>query len=152
MKEINTADYSSSFVYSVDQVLAKIKSVIGQYVSGLKINVTAEQFSVLNTICKNENICQQDVVQILSKDKSNVKRIVEILEKKHFITKTLGKRKNRTVNYLAATKFGRELINNNEEKIRNYISGMFDGISREELSVFKKVIAKLDKKKPSKKI
>ncbi len=139
MKEMH---YTDTLMYSIDKTLKNIKFNLNQYILEAA-KITAEQFAVLDTIYVNENICQQDVAVILSKDKSNIKRIVEILEKSGYITRQTGRKNNRLVNYLNITKSGEELIENNINDIRNYMKNFLGNITDEEVCCLEKIVLKL---------
>lgn len=144
MVEIRANHYTDLMIYSVEQTLTKIKSNLNQYIINLEVGITAEQFSVLDAIYCNKNICQQDVATILSKDKSNVKRIVEILKNKGLITISLGKRNNYAVNFLKITKKGKKLVDDNVPSIKMHLAAIFDDISTSEIQILNGIIQKLN--------
>lgn len=146
MVEIRANHYTDLMIYSVEQTVTKIKSDLNQYIMNLGIGITAEQFSVLDTIYCSKNICQQDVATILSKDKSNVKRIVEILKNKELITISLSKRNNYAVNFLNITEKGKKLIDDNVQNIKTHLATIFEDISEDEVQVLKIIIQKLNAK------
>ena len=98
---------------------------------------------MLDTIYGQDNICQQDVAKILMKDKSNIKRLVEILEEKAYLIRSVGRKNNRLVNYLTITAEGRNVIDINMPKIKQFLENRLQNISDEELSLLKNIIAKI---------
>ena len=120
-----------------------MKSDMNQYINSLNLGITAEQFLVLDTIDSGNNICQQDVADLLGKDKSNIKRIVEILEKKGLITRVAGKKNNRLVNYLVITDNGKRLIKENIDKVKKFMEKVFSVISEDEELYLKQIVSKL---------
>lgn len=76
----------------------------------LQIEITPEQFTVLNILDDEEVFHQRQLGEILFKDKANIARIVTILEKKGLIEriKTADKR---LVNKIKLTKKGLDLKN-----------------------------------------
>lgn len=90
------------------------------------INITIEQWLVLNVISENENISQISVGEKLVKDKPTISRMVNQLEKKGFIIKNSSATDSRKVE-LAISEKGETLIKNLYpiiEKIR------FTGLSK----------------------
>ena len=144
MNEIKANHYTECLIYSIDKVLREVKAELNQYISNLEPNITAEQFVVLDTIYCNEDICQQDVAKILYKDKSNIKRMVEILENKKYIVRKTGRKNNRLVNYLAITDAGRKLVDRIIEQVKEHIKHAFSNITDEEIDILKNIISKLD--------
>lgn len=120
-----------------------MKSDMNQYINSLNLGITAEQFLVLDTIDSGNSICQQDVADLLGKDKSNIKRIVEILEQKELITRVAGKKNNRLVNYLVITDNGKRLIKENIDKVKKFMEKVFSVISEDEELYLKQIVKKL---------
>ena len=73
------------------------------------IDITIEQWLVLNVINENESISQIDVGEILVKDKPTISRMVNQLEKKKFIIKSTSSTDSRKVE-LSISKKGEALI------------------------------------------
>ncbi|MCR5266467.1 MAG: MarR family transcriptional regulator [Cyanobacteria bacterium RUI128] len=147
MNRIKVDHYVDLLIYSIEQVIRGMKSEMNQYINGLDLGITAEQFLVLDTIDSHrEDICQQDVAYILAKDKSNIKRLVEILESKGLITRVMGKKNNRLVNYLQVTDDGKKLIKENIEKVKEFMETVFSGVTAEEEQLLKSLVIKLKNK------
>lgn len=147
MNRIKVDHYVDLLIYSIEQVIRGMKSEMNQYINGLDLGITAEQFLVLDTIdSRREDICQQDVAYILAKDKSNIKRLVEILESKGLITRVMGKKNNRLVNYLQVTDEGKKLIKENIEKVKEFMESVFSGVTPEEEQLLKSLVIKLKSK------
>ena len=144
MEQINAEHYTDMLIYAVDKTVTKIKLSLGQYIASLDIGITAEQFAVLDTIYRGENLCQLDVAKILMKDKSNIKRIAEILEHKGLINRILSKRENRALNYLKITDSGKTLIDENVDKVKSYLTEIFRDITDEEVQVLKNIMQKVN--------
>jgi len=144
MNKIEACHYTDTLIYSIDRVLKNIKADLNQYIQSLD-NITAEQFAVLDTICSSETICQQDTARILSKDKSNIKRIIEILEKNNYVKRIIGKKGNRLVNFLEATPEGKEIIDKNIGKIKSYMQNVFKNITDDEIKTLWNIVYKLEK-------
>ena len=146
MNRIKVDHYVDLLIYSIEQVIRGMKSEMNQYINGLDLGITAEQFLVLDTIDSGKDVCQQDVAYILAKDKSNIKRIVEILETKGLITRIMGKKNNRLVNYLAVTDDGKKLIKENIQKVKDFMETVFSGVTSEEEQILKGLVTKLRNK------
>ena len=144
MEQINAEHYTDMLIYAVDKTVTKIKLSLGQYIASLDIGITAEQFAVLDTIYRGENLRQLDVAKILMKDKSNIKRIAEILEHKGLINRILSKRENRALNYLKITDSGKTLIDENVDKVKSYLTEIFRDITDEEVQVLKNIMQKVN--------
>ena len=145
MTRIKVDHYVDLLICSIEQVIRGMKSEMNQYINGLDLGVTAEQFLVLDTIDSRNDICQQDVADLLAKDKSNIKRIIEILESKGLVTRIIGKKNNRLVNYLAVTDDGKKLIHENLDKVKMFMEKVFSSVSGEEEQFLRNIVLKLKK-------
>jgi len=75
------------------------------------VNITIEQWLVLNVINENKTINQVSIGEKLVKDKPTISRMVNLLEKQEFIIKNVSSEDSRKVE-LTISKKGEELINN----------------------------------------
>ena len=96
MKQIKYNHYTETIIYSIDIILRNLKLKLKQRIDSLGIAVTGEQFIVLDTISKYKNIYQQKLSEILMKDKSNIMRILKILEQKKLISRSVSSVSNKS--------------------------------------------------------
>lgn len=144
MKNINAKHYTETIIYSTDRILKSLKSVLTQYINNLDIGITAEQYTVLDTIYCNPDICQRELSKILLKDKSNTTRILKVLENAHLITRKATKRNNRLINSLKITTNGKKIIDDNMKYIKDFLTQMFKNISDDEIDNFHKLLTKIN--------
>ena len=145
MRKIQAKHYTETLVYAFDKTVREIKDKLAHFIMSLNIDITGEQFAVLDVIYNSEDICASDVSKILAKDKSNVKRIVEILENKGLIKKIQGRKNNRLVNYLQISNDGKIFADKYISIVKNYMSEIFSEISDEEERLLRQIIIKLQK-------
>ncbi|TMM51527.1 MarR family transcriptional regulator [Maribacter algarum] len=108
------------------------------------IDITIEQWLVMNVINENESINQIDVGEKLVKDKPTISRMVNHLEKKGFIIKTSSSTDSRKVE-LTISKKGETMINNLYpiiEKIR--FTGLNE-LSEKEKEIIGTILVKIRK-------
>lgn len=91
-------------------------------------DITPEQFVILSILDEDSNLHQMQLCELLYKDRSNMARLISILEKKGLITKQQSVDK-RVVNKIQITEKGKKLknlvtpyINNSRKKVLNDIS------------------------------
>ena len=70
--------------------------------------ITPEQYVVLNMI-KSGDYSQKELCELLFKDKSNVARLISVLETKNLIRKTQITRNGKQINKISLTPDGEEL-------------------------------------------
>lgn len=142
MKEIKVNHYVDTVIFSVDMILRTLKAELKAKIDELNINITGEQFIVLDTICSFKDIYQQKLSDIIMKDKSNMTRILKVLEDKKLIKRITGKAGNRLVYYLKPTEEGLKIVNENMPKIKVFITEIFEHISDEEIDLLHKLSKK----------
>ena len=139
MIDIQKDHYVDTVIYSIDKIIKGLKAELKNKLETLNIGITGEQFIVLDTICGKENIYQQQLSEIIMKDKSNTNRILKILEQKGLITKEYGNVKNRLVYFLHVTEKGKKIVEDNMPKIKQFITEIFKNINNDEIEVLHKL-------------
>ena len=142
MIDIQKEHYIDTIIYSIDKIIKGLKVELKNKLETLNIGITGEQFIVLDTICGKENIYQQQLSEIIMKDKSNTNRILKILEQKGLITKEYGNVKNRLVYFLKPTDAGRKIVEDNMPKIKQFITEIFKNIDNSEIDILHKLSTK----------
>lgn len=145
VKEIKKNHYVDTVIYSIDMIIRTLKTELRQRVDNLDMGITSEQFVVLDTICCYKNIYQQQLSDILMKDKSNTTRIIKLLEQKELIKRTVSNSNGKLVYILEATDKGKSIIKDNMPKIKNFITNIFENITDEEIETLHRLSAKFQK-------
>lgn len=136
MKEVKYEHYIDTIIYSIDKVLRIVKGkLMHQIETELEIGITSEQFVVLDTISCFDDIYPQKLAEIMMKDKSNTKRILQVLEEKRLIEKKVGNANHRLVYNLAVTDEGKALLKTSIPKIKKCITDLFENITDEEIEL-----------------
>ncbi len=139
MIDIDKEHYVDTVIYSIDKIIKGLKIELKNKLETLNIGITGEQFIVLDTICAKENIYQQQLSEIIMKDKSNTNRILKILEQKRLVTKEYGNVNNRLVYFLKVTEEGRRIVEDNMPKIKQFITEIFKNINNSEIEILHKL-------------
>lgn len=66
------------------------------------INITPEQFLVLDILWEKQSLSQQNIADIIQKDKNSVTKIIDSLEKKQLAKRVMDK-KDRRINIIELT-------------------------------------------------
>lgn len=135
MKKIKSNHYVDTAIYSIDMIIRNLKIELRKRIDKLDIGITSEQFVVLDTIYYYENMYQEKLSTILMKDKSNITRILKILENKNLIQRHVHNLNNRLIYRLDITDKGKKIIDENMPKIKQYITELFENITDEEVDV-----------------
>lgn len=144
MIKIKKQHYEDTVIYSIDKIIKSLKARLKQKVESLNLGITAEQFVVLDTICAHKNIYQQQLSDIIMKDKSNTNRIIKILEQKELISRTYGNVRNRLVYFLDVTEKGKQIVKDNMPEIKQFITDIFVNIDDKEIEILHKLSEKFE--------
>jgi MarR family transcriptional regulator, organic hydroperoxide resistance regulator len=124
MKEF---DINKSLGYVVAKTNWYMKNYFNKNIKENNLDITPEQWAVLITINKNPGISQSEIAYISLKDKTNVTRILDLLEKKKYIVRN-SEKKDRRAYYIYLTYEGenvlKKLIEIADKANNDYISGL----------------------------
>jgi MarR family transcriptional regulator, transcriptional regulator for hemolysin len=109
------------------------------------VKLTGEQFGLLHVInLKNETCVQQDLANMMGKDKSAILRLIDSLEEKKLVIRVVDST-DRRKNCLHVTEFGKEIIQQYIEMEAMISKELTAGISESDLKTFYRVIASIRK-------
>ena len=103
------------------------------------INLTPEQYLVMDVLWDAETLSQQAIADIIQKDKNSVTKFIDSLEKKGLVYRTVNK-KDRRVNDIIVTEEGMKLKVPTTEVAINLMRKVLKDIKEEDLMVFDKVV------------
>ena len=103
------------------------------------INLTPEQYLVMDVLWDAETLSQQAIADIIQKDKNSVTKFIDSLEKKGLVYRTINK-KDRRINDIVVTEEGMKLKNKTTEVAINLMRNVLKDIKEEDLIVFDKVM------------
>ena len=103
------------------------------------INLTPEQYLVMDVLWDAETLSQQAIADIIQKDKNSVTKFIDSLEKKGLVYRTINK-KDRRINDIVVTEEGMKLKVPTTEVAINLMRNVLKDIKEEDLMVFDKVV------------
>lgn len=109
----------------------------------LKADITIDQFVVLKLMSKLDSIGQQELAQMLGKNKSNFSRMVDVLDEKKYLIRKLSIKDNRAVKKLYISEKGREMVKSFDGLAIALQQKAFEGISKEEIDALKSTLVKV---------
>lgn len=110
-----------------------------QELSRNDINLTPEQYLVMDILWDAETLSQQAIADIIQKDKNSVTKFIDSLEKKGLVRRVVNK-KDRRVNDIIVTEEGMKLKVPTTEVAINLMRNVLKDIKEEDLMVFDKVM------------
>lgn len=135
--------YAQCLPYLVDKASVYLRLRGAMFLSTLNKDVTFEQFIALDAIANVPDLCQRDLAKILLKDRSNVTRILSILESKGMITRAAAVKQNRPVKILKITRKGQDFIDKYSPTVKAELDEFLSGFDSEELQQFKTTLEKI---------
>ena len=119
----------------------RLKKHLGEVFKKNGINLTAEQFLVMDTLWNQGALTQQNIAYIIQKDKNSVTQFVDNLEKKGLVVRSVD-RGDRRVNNIVVTEKGLSMRDSTKEIAINAMNDILSGVSEEDLNTFISVLRK----------
>lgn len=136
--------FEQSLAYSIEKTAVYYRLKGAQFFNSREYGITLEQFCVLEVLYySNEEICQRDISKKILKDRSNTSRILNILEEKGFIIRTVDTKQKRLVKKVEITPKGKNLYELVLPVIREAYWKSLEGISEEEITFMKTILEKI---------
>ena len=113
----------------------RLKKYLAEVFKQNNVNLTAEQYLVMDTLWNEGTLTQQAIAYILQKDKNSVTQFIDNLEKKGLVTRSISK-EDRRVNNIVVTEEGMALKDSTKELAINTMNEILEGISEADLQTF----------------
>ena len=137
--------YTESIFYELKQTARMMKFHATQQFALMNIDIAPEEYSALDTIMCNPGLCQRDLAKLLLLDRANTGRILNRLEDKKLIKRSVDTKKNRLIKKVQITKCGEKKLEEINNKIVHKFMKITEKIPREEFDSVKLAIKKLRK-------
>ncbi len=106
------------------------------------INVTPEQYLVLDILWEKQSLSQQNIADLIQKDKNSVTKIIDSLEKKNLVNRVVDQ-KDRRINKIELTKEGLALEKITTEVAINFMNDTVKDIDGQDLDKLVEVMRQL---------
>ena len=117
----------------------KLKKHIASVFKAENINLTAEQFLVMDTLWNQGEMTQQNIAYIIQKDKNSVTQFIDNLEKKGLVQRVVDV-SDRRVNKIRLSEAGSKMKDNTKRVAIEALNNILEGIPEEDLKAFVKVL------------
>ncbi len=130
--ELNVFPLDNSQGYIIHRLDVQMSLGLQHAFQAKGFNITPEQWGVLNRLWENEGMHQSALAQRAAKDRHNITRILNLLEKNGFIFRTPdGEDKRRLNVYL--TQEGKALKQKLIPIVIGFLQKCFEGLTQEEV-------------------
>mgnify|MGYP006388430081 CR=1 FL=1 len=120
----------------------KLKKYLAEVFKKNNVNLTAEQYLVMDTLWNEGTLTQQEIAFIIQKDKNSVTQFIDNLEKKGLVTRSVAK-EDRRVNNIMVTQEGMELKDSTKQLAIDTMNKALEGIPEEDVQTFVDVLKKV---------
>lgn len=143
MKELEGEHYISSIIYLIEQVNIYCKTRSAQFFEALDIGLNVDQYSILDTIDVYPGICQMDLAKLILKDRSYTSRLLISLEENGFVKRKAETKVNRLIRKLYLTQKGKQILLDNQHKLKEAFAEVLKDFSDEEFIQTRKGLEKI---------
>ena len=112
-----TKHFTDSIFYQIELTARYTKMLGAQLFGNLGIGLTPEEFTVLDTVSTNDELCQRDLAKLILKDRANTGKLLDALEQKGFIERDLTIKNNRPVKIIKITDAGKKYYEDSYKKV-----------------------------------
>lgn len=120
----------------------KLKKHLAEVFKKNGVNLTAEQYLVMDTLWNEGTLTQQAIAFIIQKDKNSVTQFIDNLEKKGLVSRSVSK-EDRRVNNIVVTKEGMALKDSTKQLAIDTMEKALEGIPEEDVLTFVDVLKKI---------
>lgn len=113
--------------------------IFSKELSKNNINLTPEQYLVMDILWDQGTLSQQAIADIIQKDKNSVTKFIDSLEKKGLVSRMVNKN-DRRINNIIVSEEGLKLKDKTTEVAINMMQNVLADISEDDLLIFDKVM------------
>jgi len=120
----------------------RLKKYLSEVFKKNNVNLTAEQYLVMDTLWNEGTLTQQAISFIIQKDKNSVTQFIDNLEKKGLVTRSVSK-EDRRVNNIVVTEEGMALKDSTKQLAIETMNKVLEGVPESDVLTFVSVLKKL---------
>ena len=120
----------------------RLKKYLAEVFKKNNVNLTAEQYLVMDTLWNEGTLTQQAIAFIIQKDKNSVTQFIDNLEKKGLVTRSVA-RGDRRVNNIVVTEEGMALKDSTKQLAIETMNKAMKDIPEEDVQTFVTVLKKI---------
>lgn len=133
---------SKEFAVYLNLAACKLKLYTAAMLKKKNIDLTPEQFLMIDLLWNNGAMSQQKVADMMQKDKNSITKLADALEKKGMLERKKDKSDLRS-NILVLTPKAEDLKNEAKEKGISILESVLEGIEEEDVRTFLDTLARI---------
>ncbi len=143
MEEKHITTFKQSIVHEVSRTAMFLRANGSQMFDACNFDLTVEQYAVLDAVCNSEHLCQRDLSKVLMKDRSNISRILSILEEKGLLVRKTEMKGKSPVKKVYITQAGTDCVNKIFPILKEKYLEQIAPMKEEEIEMLKVLLKKL---------
>lgn len=110
--------FRDTIFYQIELTAKYCKMLGAQVFEQFNVGVTVEEYTILDTLLAEKELCQRDLAKLILKDRANTGKLLDGLEKKGLIMRKLSVKNNRPVKLIEITEAGVKQVEEASARIR----------------------------------
>lgn len=143
MKEFEREHFIDSIVYLIEQTATYCFTEGSKFFDEMDLGVSLDQYITIDTISLKPGICQSELAKLILKDRSFTSRTLNSLEIKGLIERKIEMKGKRLVKRLYLTLKGKQVLADNQERLKKTFIDIFKDISDEEFKTVREILEKM---------
>ncbi|MCI1640446.1 MAG: MarR family transcriptional regulator [Bacteroidales bacterium] len=120
----------------------KFKQYVTEIFHSQGFNITPEQFLVMDTLWDEGVLSQQQIADIMIKDKNSVVKLIDGLEERNLV-KRISNPSDRRQNLIQVTQYAKDIQDEVTDLAMNAVNFIINGIPKSQLYTFLRVLSKM---------
>ncbi|WP_264530475.1 MarR family winged helix-turn-helix transcriptional regulator [Flavobacterium sp. N502540] len=129
-------------LYSLEKAIKEYRRLAQKNITKVVKDITVDQCLVLIILNNNPDISQNELANLVFKDSASITRMIELMVKKEYITRTIHSVDRRKFN-LEITKKGKKTLDDIQPVIEINRQTALEGLSLKEIALLDKTLHKI---------
>ena len=135
--------FRNTIFYQIELTAKYCKMLGAQVFEQFNIGISVEEYTILDTLlCENE-LCQRDLAKLILKDRANTGKLLDGLEQKGLISRKLSVKNNRPVKLIEITELGIKQAEGAAAKIRPHYLAIKEQIANSDIAIVGELLTEL---------
>ncbi len=139
---MNFKNPTGTVLYSIEKAIKEYRKLSQKNISKIIKDISVDQCLVLIVLNNNENFSQKEIANLIFKDNASITRIIELMVKKDYLTRTIHQEDRRKFQ-LQITEKGLKTIDLLTPAIQKNRKTALQGLSIEEINHLDKILNKI---------
>lgn len=135
--------FRNTIFYQIELTARYCKLLGAQVFEQFNVGLSVEEYSILDTLMAEQELCQRDLAKLILKDRANTGKLLDGLEKKGLIIRKLSMKNNRPVKLIEITEKGIKQAEDAAAKIRPHYVAIKEQIDNSDIARVGELLAEL---------